>query len=168
VDAKTIEKVLIVPDENEAFDLLKTVESVPKNCRYALTLNFGQYFPAPSCRSYSVHPGKSVTHFLQVNAIFKQVLKQQYFIIRSFTFQTSLGELLEKYQIECKSLKISLEETTNELNDCVKQRIDHDKEFSQLEQTIKELNGKCARLEANVYTEIFFSNTKFCKILCLN
>lgn len=78
LDAKSIEKVIIVPDENEAFDLLNDVATVPKNCRYALTLNFGQYYPAPSSRSYSVHPGKNVTQVLQVKYFlnqFKNTLK---------------------------------------------------------------------------------------------
>jgi len=65
IDTKHIESVIIIPDDSEAFRVLKSVETVPKNCRYALTFNFGQYFPAPNSRSYTNRPDTSANEIQQ-------------------------------------------------------------------------------------------------------
>lgn len=59
IDNKQVEKILIVPDERQAQELLKS--SPPRNCLYACTHgsgggaggNYGQYYPAPNYRAYT-------------------------------------------------------------------------------------------------------------------
>ena len=65
IDSKSIEKVLIIPGESEALHLLSTLDTVPRNCKYALTYHYGQYYPAPNCRSYSVKLGSNNNRVLQ-------------------------------------------------------------------------------------------------------
>ena len=55
---KGIERILIVPDDASAFDLVNSAEHARRNLKYAITLNFAQYHPAPS-RTYSVVPQKN-------------------------------------------------------------------------------------------------------------
>ena len=67
IDTKGIERILIVKEEAEALDLVSEVGTVPKNLKYALTFNFGQYLPAPNIRTYSVHPSKNTKQVLQLS-----------------------------------------------------------------------------------------------------
>ena len=60
VDQKKVEKVIIIDDENEARNLLRSVETAPRNLLYALALNYkngnlSQYYPAPNYRTYAVN-----------------------------------------------------------------------------------------------------------------
>jgi hypothetical protein len=38
---------------------------VPRNLKYVLSHNFGQFYPAPYCRSYSVTPHRNAKQILQ-------------------------------------------------------------------------------------------------------
>ena len=66
IDQKGVERVLIVPDEMKALDLVSgEVSAPPKNLRYAVTLGFNQYHPAPNVRTYSTAPAKHTKLVLQ-------------------------------------------------------------------------------------------------------
>ena len=51
VDSCSLERVLFIPTEAEAQELLSKVTTVPKNLLHANVPNY-QYFPAPNYRSY--------------------------------------------------------------------------------------------------------------------
>ena len=64
IDQKKIEKVIIMDREDETRNLLKSVETAPRNLLYCLALNSNgqtnQYYPAPNYRTYTVNqPSKS-------------------------------------------------------------------------------------------------------------
>jgi len=52
IDNCQLEKIIIIPQEAAAQQLLKTVETVPRNLRYAVVASKYQYFPAPNYCSY--------------------------------------------------------------------------------------------------------------------
>ena len=50
IDQKSIERVLIIDSDRDAMQILKDQRTVPKNLLFAYTLQFNQYYPAPSYR----------------------------------------------------------------------------------------------------------------------
>ena len=60
IDQKKIEKVIIMDREDETRNLLKSVQTAPRNLLYCLALNSNgstnQYYPAPNYRTYAVNP----------------------------------------------------------------------------------------------------------------
>ena len=52
IDFVGAEQILIIPDDNIAQTMLKSVSTVPPNLKHALTTNNYQYYPAPNYRSY--------------------------------------------------------------------------------------------------------------------
>ncbi|KAM3960907.1 LOW QUALITY PROTEIN: structural maintenance of chromosomes 6 [Aphomia sociella] len=52
IDNVSLERVLLVPDHDEAVRLSDNVENVPKNCAKIVTLDSSEYHPAPNYRSY--------------------------------------------------------------------------------------------------------------------
>nr|CAD7586499.1 unnamed protein product [Timema genevievae] len=67
IDQYELERILLIPSDTEAHDLLSKQNNVPRNCRRAITKDGNEYFPAPSYRSY----GGKVTprpKYLQVSA----------------------------------------------------------------------------------------------------
>nr|CAD7401671.1 unnamed protein product [Timema poppensis] len=67
IDQYELERIVLIPSDTEAHDLLSKQNNVPRNCRRAITKDGNEYFPAPSYRSY----GGKVTprpKYLQVSA----------------------------------------------------------------------------------------------------
>ena len=63
IDMKSVERILIVPDDMSALNLVNSAGSVPRNLKYAITLGYSQFYPAP-CRTYSVAPGRNPPRIL--------------------------------------------------------------------------------------------------------
>ena len=65
IDQKKLERVIMIPSDEEAQNLLKSRASVPKNLLHAMTHSFTQLHPAPKYRSYSMPlPPKNKTQIL--------------------------------------------------------------------------------------------------------
>ncbi|XP_028158970.1 structural maintenance of chromosomes protein 6-like [Ostrinia furnacalis] len=65
IDNVGLESVLLVPSHEDAVRLSDTVENVPENCARVVTLECGEYYPAPNYRCYggTARP----TRYLQVS-----------------------------------------------------------------------------------------------------
>ena len=55
IDQKKIERIILMPRDRDAQELLKSTKSAPRNCLYALTGDMNQFYPAPSYRSYAIN-----------------------------------------------------------------------------------------------------------------
>ncbi|XP_052122711.1 structural maintenance of chromosomes protein 6-like isoform X2 [Frankliniella occidentalis] len=53
VDSCSLEKIMLIPSDDECYRLLSNVRSVPRNCGRAFTLNADTYMPAPRYGSYA-------------------------------------------------------------------------------------------------------------------
>ena len=51
IEVKFIDKVLFIPKDTDAQELLKNESTVPRNCKFAVTLGRHKYFPAPNYRA---------------------------------------------------------------------------------------------------------------------
>ncbi|GBP54663.1 Structural maintenance of chromosomes protein 6 [Eumeta japonica] len=65
IDNIGVEKILLVPDHDDAIRLSDNVENVPVNCSKIVTLDSTEYHPAPNYRSYG-GAGRS-SRYLQVS-----------------------------------------------------------------------------------------------------
>ena len=54
IDQKKLERVIVIPSDEEAQNLLKSRASVPQNLLHAMTHSFTQLHPAPKYRSYAM------------------------------------------------------------------------------------------------------------------
>ena len=58
IDQKKIERIILMRKNDEAMEIMKSQSSVPRNCLYALTGEYYQYYPAPSYKSYALNQKK--------------------------------------------------------------------------------------------------------------
>ena len=93
IDQKKIDMILVVPKDEDAQRLLSKVDSVPKNCHFAITTKLSQYYPAPTYRSYPMNPPRS------------QILG------------SNVSDLIKSLEQEWKARKESLEIVNDQLND---------------------------------------------------
>lgn len=52
IDLCRVDGVLLIPTDDECFNVLSDQRNVPRNCRQAYTLKADQYFPAPGYKTY--------------------------------------------------------------------------------------------------------------------
>ena len=124
IDALHIEKVLLISDESSALDLLKDVGTVPKNCKYALTFNYSQCWPAPNCRFYSTKSGKSSNRVLQ----------------------SSLEHFVAKLKLDCVSFEQILKEGEKQLGEIRVTKREHNKELSEAESESRSLRQNIVKV----------------------
>lgn len=66
IDQCKVESILLIPTPEEAGEIMKSRDRVPRNCQKAMTLQGDQYFPDPNFKIYSGQ-GIRPTKFLQVS-----------------------------------------------------------------------------------------------------
>ena len=54
IDQKNIERIILMRKDDEAMEIMKSQSSAPRNCKYALTGNFNQFYPAPNYKAYAI------------------------------------------------------------------------------------------------------------------
>lgn len=65
IDQIGIEAILLLPNDDVAINLMSTTETVPRNCKYGMTLRGDTYYPAPNYKMYSGHTKQA--RYLQVD-----------------------------------------------------------------------------------------------------
>ncbi len=108
IDQKKIEKIVLMPKDHDAQELLKSEHSVPRNLLYSLTGDFNQFYPAPSYRSYAINRRNSAV------------------------LQTSVSEHLERLEQELDSYKTQLEVAHDELRRMQQQYKAEEDEYKQV------------------------------------
>ena len=54
IDQCRVEKILLIGEDYQAQQIMKTESTAPTNCLFVLTSGFNQYYPAPSYRTYAL------------------------------------------------------------------------------------------------------------------
>ena len=54
IDQCRVEKILLIGEDYQAQQIMKTESTAPTNCLFALTNGCNQYYPAPSYRTYAL------------------------------------------------------------------------------------------------------------------
>lgn len=69
IDQKSIEQVILIPTSEEACNVMDKFQSVPRNCRQAITKHADLFYPDPNYKTYGgrVTPN-SRPKFLQVSS----------------------------------------------------------------------------------------------------
>merc|ERR1711974_62006 len=128
IDQKRIEQVLLIKEDKAAMELLKDVSTVPKNCIYAYTNGFNQYYPAPNYRSYAI----------DANPRSRPVL------------QTSVDEMEQEVLQEVKDLQESRNVVKRDIQINQQEFRGHEQERELADKVCRELRPKIAKIAMEI------------------
>merc|ERR1719167_641881 len=128
IDQGKIEQILLIPNDTDAQQLLKSKSSVPNNCLYALTSGLNQYYPAPSYRSYA----------LDVNLNVRPLL------------QTSVDEMEEALHQEIQAMQERRNEARKDLANIENEIKEHQKQRNASEGVCRELRPLIAKANIEI------------------
>ncbi|XP_026286180.1 structural maintenance of chromosomes protein 6-like [Frankliniella occidentalis] len=126
VDQLKLEKTLLIPSDDECYRLLRSRNSVPKNCEKAYTINGDQYIPAPWYGSYaSVQQSPKILESSISNVIrtttqrigeLQETLQHlQQNILTSIQDSFNIGKQLDKCRHEHKNISAEILSTKAKL-----------------------------------------------------
>merc|ERR1719361_212705 len=128
IDQCKVERILLINEDSQAQQVLKKETTTPRNCLYALTGGYNQYYPAPSYRTYA----------LDINPRSRGLL------------QTSVDDMEQQTYQEINTLQESKKGIRNDIEANQLEIKGHERERNLSEKVCRELRPKISSIAMQI------------------